>query len=336
MGQELYREGHKGKEMHFLPNGQVIGVPSHLERVDTMRERARFARMHFSQDQDSPTPEDFPQNTSEQPQRKRGNIIVSYDGVLAEELLWDARKLARITNRFNLKTEVTIKNSSETSETDYSNLGEVAVLKKIVDVNGNFGSQREVGHYRINQQEAAGRATIFIKDQEIRQEIMDKNDNVWNPNKFVNAVNKAALQGVSDIVTWEKVKQLREGLLYSTQNIVYYAVLGVVGYIGAKLVYDGFLDAVKIIAGEENELKGLVEYFKIVIGSLLLMTIARPVLDETFSIAAEHMPNKIRPEAEDPYIAGLSDFNPLKHMYDLTKGSIYSEIAARKIVRLQK
>jgi hypothetical protein len=75
---------------------------------------------------------------------------------------------------------------------------------------------------------------------------------------------------------------------------------------------------------------------KTLFGEFLFFVPLPLIIKEAFSLMTDHLPDLTRPNPSDKYITDLSDYLPFKHLFDLAKGSMYSEIAARRVVKLKK
>ena len=285
-----------------------------------------------------------------------GQISVNYDGTLSEKLEWSQDILVALTRRSDLRSNVKISSSGELDgNSDYVSLGHVAAWKRLGNSLELFRRRLKTSsNSSVDTNERMSAVEITLKDQQISKTVREKNNGVFDNGQYVQELNSIVRGDLQRSLNWEKLNQIKQGT-----GLVTFAVAGTATFIIIEAsaayiciqalkdfspVIGHFVSDVQILArnitgkGVVNEVESS-DYImmKMALGfakGLFGMGIA--TLGFNAASGALHGVRERMNGRNSRYMSSLKDLNPLKHVSDLVKGSVYLSRNGKNLVELKE
>ncbi|HIH12060.1 TPA: hypothetical protein HA241_07770 [Candidatus Woesearchaeota archaeon] len=267
-------------------------------------------------------------------------IIVEYDGNYADQMDWQADKLARFAGLGDLRTQVYIRRGLAHPQASYTELTNVLAWRRILDPASIFSPGNHEEHDQrkdIRSNLATASSVVFINDQILIQNNKDRNKGDVNEREYVSEVSNLVNSGLRETLNIEKFKQHQWAFSFA-QYAWNFLRNDRWRYTAAVAAFP--LGLYSLITGVghflENLRRGQPEYLHIsalviagVFGTGVGTWRGRELVKFYEILAMKIL--ELYPELA-PYQLTPVDFNPLKHTANLILGNAYLSTWGRRLI----
>ncbi len=180
-------------------------------------------------------PESSPQQ--EEPKKRPHNIQWAYNGNFYGDVHLNIPALEQFSRLTQLRTQISISDGRVNMRGHATPIGDTLAFVNAGDINSMARKDQVSDNVIVTTNFARGTGDIFIDDNGLTQQMMDKTNNRIDKNVYLSLLDRSVKKGLDQILTGEKAIQLEASLV--ADAII--AIIGVPTFLLGKFGVENLL-----------------------------------------------------------------------------------------------